>query len=64
LLSELSRSRDRLSLKGDKKMFDWLLPEDHAISVIKSDHERLKGLFTDFENAENATVERKPSATR
>jgi hypothetical protein len=59
LLSELSRSRDRLSLKGDKKMFDWLLPEDHAISVIKSDHERLKGLFTDFENAENATARKK-----
>jgi hypothetical protein len=40
-------------------MFDWLLPEDHAISVIKSDHEKLKGLFEAFNKAENAADRKK-----
>jgi hemerythrin superfamily protein len=34
-------------------MFDFLtLPDDHAISMLKKDHERVKQLFDDFEKAE------------
>jgi hypothetical protein len=40
-------------------MFDWLLPEDHAISVIKADHEKLKTLFDDYKGADKAADKRK-----
>ena len=33
-------------------MFDWMLPENHAISILKKDHTTVKGLFDQFENAE------------
>ena len=35
-------------------MFDWILPEDHAIAILKKDHETVKGLFEEFEKAETA----------
>jgi hypothetical protein len=34
-------------------MFDWMLPETHAISILKEDHDTVKGLFEDFEKAES-----------
>jgi hypothetical protein len=40
-------------------MFDWLLPEDHAISVIKSDHDRLKKLFDDYKAADKPADRKK-----
>jgi len=33
-------------------MFDWLLPEDHAISVLKKDHDDVQDLFDEFEKAD------------
>jgi hemerythrin superfamily protein len=33
-------------------MFDWMLPEKHAIAMLKKDHDTVKGLFDDFEKAE------------
>jgi hemerythrin superfamily protein len=35
-------------------MFDWLLPEDQAIAVVKADHDKLRGLFEAFEKADTA----------
>ncbi|MDP9054233.1 MAG: hemerythrin domain-containing protein [Acidobacteriota bacterium] len=35
-------------------MFDWLLPEDHAIAILKKDHERVKQLFKAFEKAKGS----------
>jgi hypothetical protein len=35
-------------------MFDWILPEDHAIAILKKDHDRVKGLFEESEKAETA----------
>lgn len=40
-------------------MFDWMLPEQHAISLLKKDHETVKGLFDQFEKAESASARRK-----
>ena len=33
-------------------MFDWMLPEKHAIAILKKDHDTVKGLFDDFKKAE------------
>jgi len=33
-------------------MFDWLLPENHAIAILKKDHDTVKGLFDDYEATE------------
>jgi hypothetical protein len=33
-------------------MFDWLLPENHAIAILKKDHDTVKGLFDDYEGTE------------
>jgi hypothetical protein len=30
-------------------MFDWLLPEKHAIALLRKDHETVKALFDEFE---------------
>ena len=35
-------------------MFDWMLPEKHAIAILKKDHDTVKGLFEEFEKAETA----------
>ena len=34
-------------------MFDWMLPETHAIAILKKDHDTVKGLFEEFEKAES-----------
>jgi len=33
-------------------MFDWMLPEKHAIAILKRDHDTVKDLFAEFEKTE------------
>jgi len=40
-------------------MFDWLLPEKHAIAILKKDHEKVKGLFEQFDKAESSAAKKK-----
>jgi hypothetical protein len=40
-------------------MFDWILPEDHAIAILRKDHETVKGLFEEFEKAETTAKKTK-----
>src|SRR6266550_9095457 len=41
-------------------MLDWMLPEKHAISILKKDHDTVKELFDRFEKtdapAENENI--------
>src|SRR3954451_6623967 len=39
-------------------MFDWMLPEKHAIAILKKDHDTVKYLFDQFEKAEGAAKEK------
>src|SRR5436190_21278011 len=36
-------------------MLDFLMPEKHAISILKKDHDTVKDLFEKFEKAESST---------
>src|ERR1051325_9794772 len=40
-------------------MFDWMLPEKHAIAILKKDHDAVKDLFDEFEKAEKAAAKAK-----
>jgi hypothetical protein len=40
-------------------MFDWLLPEGHAIALLKKDHDTVKALFDEFEAAETPAARKK-----
>jgi hemerythrin-like domain-containing protein len=40
-------------------MFDWMLPEKHAIAILKKDHDTVKGLFAEFEKAESPAAKEK-----
>jgi hemerythrin superfamily protein len=40
-------------------MFDWLLPEDHAIALLKKDHDAVKELFDAFEKSETPSARQK-----
>src|SRR4051794_35492855 len=40
-------------------MFDWMLPEKHAIALLKKDHDIVKSLFDEFENAASAAAKEK-----
>jgi len=40
-------------------MFDWILPARHAISLLKKDHEKVKGLFDKFEKSKSAAARNK-----
>ena len=40
-------------------MLDWMLPEKHAISILKKDHDTVKELFDKFEKAESAAEKEK-----
>ncbi|HEV3200724.1 MAG TPA: hemerythrin domain-containing protein [Bryobacteraceae bacterium] len=33
-------------------MFNWMLPEKHAIAILKKDHDTVKELFDEFESVE------------
>ena len=48
-----------MNAQGDS-MFDFLtLPDDHAITILKKDHERVKQLFDEFEKAEGKAAREK-----
>jgi hypothetical protein len=40
-------------------MFDWMLPENHAIAILKKDHDTVKDLFDQFEKADSAAEKEK-----
>ena len=40
-------------------MFDWSLPENHAIAILKKDHDTIKGLLDDFEKARTSADKEK-----
>jgi len=40
-------------------MFDWMLPEKHAIAILKKDHDTVKALFDEFEKAEKTAAKEK-----
>jgi hypothetical protein len=40
-------------------MFDWMLPEKHAIAILKKDHDTVKTLFDDFEKADKTAAKEK-----
>ena len=40
-------------------MFDWMLPEKHAIAILKKDHDVVKDLFDKFEKAEKTAAKEK-----
>jgi hypothetical protein len=40
-------------------MFDWMLPEKHAIAILKKDHNVVKDLFDKFEKAEKTAAKEK-----
>jgi hypothetical protein len=40
-------------------MLDWMLPENHAIAILKKDHQTVKDLFDKFEKAESVTEKEK-----
>jgi hemerythrin-like domain-containing protein len=43
-------------------MFDWMLPEDHAIALLKKDHDSVKALFEAFEKAKTPAARQKIAA--
>jgi hemerythrin superfamily protein len=47
------------SVREDTKMFDWMLPDTHAITILKKDHETVKSLFDDFEKSDSAARRKK-----
>jgi hypothetical protein len=40
-------------------MFDWMLPEKHAIAILRKDHDTVKGFFDEFEEAESPAAKEK-----
>ena len=40
-------------------MFDWILPEKHAIAILKKDHDTVKELFDKFEKADSKAAKEK-----
>jgi len=44
-------------------MLDWLLPETHAISILRKDHQAVKDLFDQFEKADSTAEKEKLIAT-
>jgi len=40
-------------------MFDWMLPEKHAIAILKKDHSTVKDLFDEFAEAETTAAKEK-----
>jgi len=35
-------------------MFDWMLPDKHAITILKKDHHTVKELFEKFEKTDSS----------
>jgi Hemerythrin HHE cation binding domain len=40
-------------------MFDWMTSDNHAVAILKKDHETVKGLFDEFEKAESQPARKK-----
>jgi hypothetical protein len=40
-------------------MFDWMLPEKHAIALLKKDHDTVKELFEKFEKTDSSAEKEK-----
>jgi len=40
-------------------MFDWMLPEKHAITILKKDHDTVKRYFDEFEKTESPAAKEK-----
>ena len=40
-------------------MFDWMLPETHAIAILKKDHDTVKELFETFEKTDSSAEREK-----
>jgi len=40
-------------------MFDWMLPENHAIAILKRDHDTVKELFDKFEKTDSSAEKEK-----
>jgi len=40
-------------------MFDWMLPEKHAIAILKKDHDTVKELFEKFEKTDSSAEKEK-----
>lgn len=40
-------------------MFDWFTSENHAVAILKKDHERVKELFDQFEKEKNGLAKKK-----
>jgi len=40
-------------------MFDWMLPEKHAIAILKKDHDTVKELFERFEKTDSSAEKEK-----
>jgi hypothetical protein len=47
------------SKKRRVRMFDWMLPEKHAIAILKKDHDTVKELFDKFEKSESTAENEK-----
>jgi len=45
-------------------MFDWMLPEKHAIAILKKDHDTVKELFERFEKTDSSAEKEKIIAKR
>jgi len=40
-------------------MFNWMLPEKHAIAILKKDHDTVKELFETFEKSDSSAEKEK-----
>ena len=40
-------------------MFEWMLPENHAIAILRKDHDTVKELFDKFKKAEKTAAKEK-----
>src|SRR5882672_8482362 len=54
-----SLSTSESNVREDTGMFDWMLPEKHAIAILKKDHDTVKGFFDEFEEAESPAAKEK-----
>jgi hemerythrin superfamily protein len=50
-----------LATRGHRSdfMFDWLTSENHAVAILKKDHDKVKALFDQFENEKSGPAKKK-----
>src|SRR5579872_3076208 len=54
-----SLSTSECNVTEDTEMFSWILPDKHAIAILKKDHDTVKDLFNQFEKAESTAAKEK-----